>query len=121
MRPSDATSPVGSNVGCSDYEPDLILDNISFAQTSGLASSAVSTTHSEGLVRDYDGPVGGVHAILTSGFKSQDDSGVGVSADDADDDADENARVEEREERGFMRALGLEFEQKAERSAEDSV
>ena len=73
------------------------------------------------MVRDCDGPVGVVHAILTSGFKSQDDSGVGVSADDADDDADENARVEEREERGFMRALGLEFEQKAERSAEDSV
>ena len=117
-------SPAGSSVGCAEYEPDLVLDNISFAQTaSGFASSAVSTTHSANgtLPSEVQGPTGGVHAILMESIRI-DNNTTGAMGEEGEDDteADETARIEEREEeRGFMRALGLECESNTNRATSE--
>ena len=117
----EAISPVGSSVGCADYEPDLVLDNISFAhtRTSGVASSAVSSAQSEALARNLSEPTGGVHIIVTEGIEG-DESVTYATGEEMEDEADETARIEAREEeRGFMRALGLEFDEIARRVTTD--
>ena len=108
-------------MGCADYEPDLVLDNISFAhtRTSGVASSAVSSAQSEALARNLSEPTGGVHIIVTEGIEG-DESVTYATGEEMEDEADETARIEAREEeRGFMRALGLEFDEIARRVTTD--
>ena len=111
----DTVSRTGSSVGCADYDPDLIVDNISFART-GLTASLASTTPSDSGARDLREPAGGVHAILTGGLEPDVSRTTGLGGDEVDDVPDETAAREEQEERGFMRALGLEFDEIARRA-----
>lgn len=105
----------GSSMGCAEYDPNLVLDAMSFAQTSDIPSSTVaSTDHSDrassGLL---DGPV---HALQMSNLGA--DSTMNTEAlarDEEADDIDERYREDRDEERGFLRALGLEFDAIARR------
>jgi hypothetical protein len=96
-----------SSIECAGYDPNLTVDTMSFAQTPGVASSA--GTSSENLVSP-EIPGAPMHAIC------MDNLGVNATMSSAgltqDEDADdiERDRQDREEERGFLKALGLEFE-----------
>ncbi|KIP12009.1 hypothetical protein PHLGIDRAFT_398283 [Phlebiopsis gigantea 11061_1 CR5-6] len=114
----------GSSMGCAEYDPNLTIDTMSFAQTPDVASSAVtSTDHS--TCTSPEGLSAPIHTIQmdTLGGGAGGDANVTVSGISSDDDADivddaERERVDREEDRGFLRALGLEFDAIARRVEE---
>lgn len=103
----------GSSMGCAEYDPDLVIDAMSFAQTPDIPSSTLtSTDHSNWASPEpLDVPV---HAIQMDGLGES--STVGTPGEDTNEV--ERDRVDREEERGFLRALGLEFDAIARRVEE---
>ncbi|KAH8102615.1 hypothetical protein BXZ70DRAFT_929233 [Cristinia sonorae] len=89
-------------LGCTEYEPDLVLDRMSFATTE-IQSTPVSSMdlnfipQSQAVIADVH-PIGITISANTSSSTFAEDDGV----------VDVDEREEERE---FMRTLGLEFDE----------
>lgn len=112
----------GSSMGCAEYDPDLVVDTMSFAQTPDVANSAFTSA-------DYSNrtspevPNAPVHAIQVDTLDG--DASATAASPSSDDDADvvddaERDRAEREEERDFLRALGLEFDAIARRVEEQT-
>lgn len=88
-----------SSVGCADYEPNLALDNISFAHMSAFTSSVVSTD--EMSPRELSPSERGMRTTWMDG--------ISVEAGGADSEGDEIQHGREEQENSLVRALGLPY------------
>lgn len=99
---------VASPVGCAEYDPDIILDTMSFADIHD--STASTTTMSDSLISpdSIDVPVHAIHV----GSRNVDFAAASSTGDLHSVEEHRLARDKEEheEERGFLRALGLEFD-----------
>ena len=105
-----------SSVGCSEYDPNLVMDTMSFAQTPDAPSSALTSNDDLLSPEMPDAPV---HAIRMDnlGADATMTSATYTRNEDVDDvDEVERDRQDREEERGFLRALGLEFDEIARRA-----
>lgn len=104
---------VGTPLGCADYDPELELDTMSFAHIPDPTLSATTTTTNADCLISPDSFDVPIHAIRMDHMDG--DLTVGSEAGGplpTDDGAIEVEREweEREEERGFLRALGLEFD-----------
>ena len=109
----------GSSMGCAEYDPNLVIDDMSFAQTPDVASSTLtSTDHSTWT--SPDSPSAPIHGVQMDSFaESANGDPTTGSPFSLDDGADaERDRLDMEEEQGFLRALGLEFDAIARRVEE---
>ncbi|OCH96461.1 hypothetical protein OBBRIDRAFT_829891 [Obba rivulosa] len=101
--------------------PDSELESMSFARTLDFTSASVSTTELE-IARDYEpiyvahrGSLDGVQNAPPMRLQLSPEMSVMVSSNE-----DEGEREEREEERDFMRALGLEFDEIMTRARNES-
>lgn len=98
----------GSPLGCAEYDPDLVLDAMSFARISDFAGSTVTTADCLISPEAIDVPVHAVDMDNLGGDVTL-GSSTGFTREDEIDEV-ERDREDREEERGFLRALGLEFD-----------
>ncbi|KAF7791903.1 hypothetical protein EIP86_002928 [Pleurotus ostreatoroseus] len=103
-----------SSVGCADYEPNLALDNISFAHMSAFTSSAVSTE--DMLSREISPSEQDVHRITLNGLPVDTDD-VGMDVDEGGGKAEDER---EEQQRSLVCALGLPYEDQTQTTSDSS-
>ncbi|GJE86059.1 hypothetical protein PsYK624_021390 [Phanerochaete sordida] len=95
--------------GCADYDPDLVLDTMSFAHIPDPTHSATTTTTNADLLISPDSidvPIHAIHMDNLDGDVARDSPASGAPMDDTM----EVELADREEERGYLRALGLEFD-----------
>lgn len=102
VSPPNASTSRETNSGCAEYEPDLVLDRMSFATTT-FQSTPVSSMDQISLNAQAQVANVPVHAVGIT--ISPNTSSSTFAEDDGGIDSDER-----QEEREFMRTLGLEFD-----------
>lgn len=104
--------------GCADYDPDLVLDKMSFAETPEIRSTLGSHTDlsmSVGSTSDV-----AVHSVvLPKDPPLSTSTSFSTSGDGPNDEAECVSGVEVEEEREFMRALGLQFDEIVRRARDE--
>lgn len=107
--------------GCAEYDPDLILDKMCFAETTEVRSMIGSHTDlslSGGSISDV-----AVHSVvLPRSPQLSTSTGLSHSADvtqDEDVEGDPVPGDDREDEREFMRALGLQFDEIARRARDE--
>ncbi|KAL4243474.1 hypothetical protein ABKN59_001175 [Abortiporus biennis] len=107
--------------GCADYEPDIVIDKMSFAEKPEVPSTIGSSTD---LSLSIESGSYGARSVTLSKEVIVTSSTVGnvvqLETDDEQDVSGAEMNAEEREEeKEFMRALGLEFDEIVRRARDE--